>query len=75
MVTQKLARIVKGCLSLMSKMAEEHFVTAKDKTLFKVNNLDFVVQQFAQHGLKKDTTIFAKALEIEMESLIDWYFR
>ena len=44
MVTQKLARIVKGCLSLMSKMAEEHFVTAKDKTLFKVNNLDFVVQ-------------------------------
>ena len=44
MVTHKLTRIVKGCLTLMSKMADEHFVNVKDKTLFKVNNLDFVVQ-------------------------------
>lgn len=44
MVTHKLTRIVKGCLTLMGKMAEEHFVNVKDKTIFKVNNLDFVVQ-------------------------------
>jgi len=51
-------------------MAQEHFVSEKDKTIFVVNNLDFMVQQLNSLNLKKSKKyieVFQKNLEVAME--------
>lgn len=55
-------------------MAEEHFVSEKEKTVFVVNNLDFMVSQLTSLSLKKskkDIEVFQKNLEVAMEKLIN----
>ena len=59
---------------LIQRMAEEHFVTEKEKTVFVVNNLDFMVSQLTSLSLKKskkDIEVFQKNLEVAMEKLIN----
>ena len=70
MIRQRYVRLIDAISKLIQKMANEHFVSEKDKTVFVVNNLDFMVQQLNSLNLKKskkDIEVFQKNLENSME--------
>ena len=70
MIRQRYVRLIDAISKLIQKMANENFVSEKDKTVFVVNNLDFMVQQLNSLNLKKskkDIEVFQKNLETSME--------
>lgn len=45
MLRQRFAAVVQDTLRLVDRMAREHFTPPKERSLYRVNNLDFIVTQ------------------------------